>query len=80
MGEAEEFDVAFQLVQATDTEIIVWHTELGHVFGFSVDSPARTVVARFTRDIPEAEAPAASVQDEAHSFAVGEAKVRRLIL
>lgn len=72
--------MAFQLVQATDTEIIVWHTELGHIFGFTVDPPARTVVARFTREVPEAEAPAASVQAEAHDFAVGEARVRRLIL
>lgn len=72
--------MAFQLVQATDTEIIVWHTELGHIFGFTVDAPAHTVVPRFTRDVPEAEAPAASVEVEAHSFAVREAKVRRLIL
>lgn len=72
--------MVFQLVQATDTEIIVWHTELGHIFGFTVDAPAHTVIARFTREVPEAEAPAASVQAEAQTFAVGEARVRRLIL
>ena len=71
--------MVFQLVQATDTEIIVWHTELGHIFGFTVDVQGHTVVTRFTREVPEAEVTAASVQAEAHSFAVGEAKVRRLI-
>ena len=70
--------MTFQLVQATETEITVWHTEHGHIFTFLIDPP-RDVVHRWSRDVPEAVERADAVRDAAHRFAEGEARARRLI-
>lgn len=69
----------FQLVLATDDEITVWHTEYGHIYQFVIDPPRNDVVFHWTRDVPDAECRADTLQDEARRFAAGEARMRRLI-
>ena len=71
--------MAFQLVLVTDSEITVWHTDLGHIYGFAVDGAGTGLVTRFTREVPDAERPAALHQDEALHYAIDLARDRRLI-
>ncbi len=71
--------MAFQLVLATDSEITVWHTDLGHIFGFGIDPQAQDLVARFTREGPDATQPAETLQDDARTYAAELARARHLI-
>ena len=71
--------MTFQLVRASDEDIAVWHTEHGHIYGFTVCAETDSLTHRFMRDAPDATAPAADFAEDALRFATEEARVRQLI-
>lgn len=69
----------FQLVHASDDEIVVWHQEQGHIFGFAVERSVSDLVPAWCRDLPDAAEPAERFKEAALGFARGEARSRKLI-
>ena len=69
--------MGFQLVRASDNEIIVWHTEHGHIYLFEIPPDARELTACWYRDIPEAAQDAESLKGDALAYATQEARSRR---
>jgi hypothetical protein len=71
--------VAFQIVRVTDTEIVVWNTEHGHIYGYYISPETHALEPLFCRNIDEATQTAESLKDEARRFAVQEARDRKLL-
>ena len=71
--------MTFQLVRASDEGIVVWHTDHGHIYGFTVCTETDSLKPRFMRDAPDVIVPAADFAAEALRFATEEARVRQLI-
>jgi hypothetical protein len=71
--------VDFQLVRASDNEIVVWNTVHGHIYLYRIEPKARQLTVGPFRNIAEAELDAASLKNEALVFATEEARKRRLL-
>jgi hypothetical protein len=71
--------VSFQLVSASDDEIIIWHTEHGHIYFYVIEPKAHDLKIRWCRNIPEATQDAESLQQDAYVFATEQARIRHLL-
>ena len=71
--------MSFQLVRASENEIIIWHTEHGHVYGYVVASGAKALDRLFCREVADATEKAEDFGEEAMRFAVAEARSRKLL-
>ena len=69
----------FQLVRASDDEIVIWHTVHGHIYVYGIEPRAARLTARSSRSVPDAELDAATFNDDALAFATGEARKRHLL-
>ncbi|WP_131118323.1 hypothetical protein [Lichenihabitans psoromatis] len=71
--------MSFQLVRATDDEIVVWHTEHGHIYLYEIPPKARDLTMRWFKNIPDATQDAESLKSEAQIYATEQSRIRRLI-
>lgn len=71
--------MSFQLVRASDAEIVVWHVDHGHIFVFEIPGRGAALRPGPIHDVPGAAETAGSVAEAALRFATEEARSRQLI-
>lgn len=71
--------MSFQLVHASDSEIVVWHVDHGHIFVFEIPSRDAALHAGPIHEVADAVESADAVADAALRFATEEARARQLI-
>ena len=71
--------MGFQLVKASDNEIVVWHTEHGHIYIFEIPPEGSELTARWHKDIPDAACDAESLKAEALTYATEQARTRQYL-
>ena len=71
--------MSFQLVRASDSEIVVWHVDHGHIFVFQIPPGGSSLLPGPSHEIAGAAESAEAVRDGALRFATEEARKRDLI-
>ncbi len=71
--------MSFQLVRASDDEIVIWHVDHGHIFVFQIPPGAQVLGPAIVRDVPDAAERAETFREAALQFATDEARSRKLL-